>query len=149
VLKSFSAPVYCVLGNHDDPEAARSVYPLQPISMDDHCLLRDWHILLLAADHAAGSSGPRRGGRGPQSPGGHATARAAAHHQTCDFRTCASGIPGGTEWHLLSVHACHRLSIHRTIRARDRGEAPGYRWINLYPNGRFDSDVRRVTFLAS
>ena len=32
---------------------------------------------------------------------------------------------------------------------RVSGEAPGYRWINLYANGRFDSDVRRVTFCAS
>jgi Icc protein len=29
------------------------------------------------------------------------------------------------------------------------GEAAGYRWLKLYANGRFETDIRRVTFCAS
>lgn len=29
------------------------------------------------------------------------------------------------------------------------GEAPGYRWLKLYDNGRFETDVRRVTYWVS
>jgi Icc protein len=185
-LKSFSAPVYCVLGNHDNPDAARRVYPLQPISMDDHCLLHDWHILLLAADHA------------PMPGGDRVEVSEAALHR---LSTLIREYP--KKWALIATHynlpdhqdrgvavevrnhreVMHQLEQHPSIKlvisghvhqeflvaqhgicylstpatgyqstsksGRVTGEAPGYRWINLYPNGRFESDVRRVTFLAS
>ena len=38
-LKPFNAPVYCVLGNHDNYENAHQIYSLMPITTDQHCLL--------------------------------------------------------------------------------------------------------------
>ena len=50
-LKALSAPVYFVLGNHDNPSSAHSAYPLYPISADQHCVLNHWQIIMLDSNH--------------------------------------------------------------------------------------------------
>jgi Icc protein len=47
MLKTFSVPVYCIPGNHDDPKIMAQVYPHDTISMHKHIVLKDWHMVLL------------------------------------------------------------------------------------------------------
>ncbi len=50
-LRRFSAPAYCILGNHDDPDSAGSVYPLGSVTMAGHCLLEHWQIITVDSNH--------------------------------------------------------------------------------------------------
>jgi Icc protein len=47
MVADFHVPVYCIPGNHDDVGLMMSVYPLGPISMQRHILLKSWQIILL------------------------------------------------------------------------------------------------------
>jgi Icc protein len=185
-LAVFSAPVHCVLGNHDHPDAAHCVYPRHPISMDDHCVLRNWQILLLTANHASARGGDQiefsesalQRASALISEHSEKWALIATHYNLPEHRD--RGVAVEVRNHLqvmqqleqqpaiklvisghvhqeflvvqngicyLSTPATGYQSTSKS--GRVTGEAPGYRWINLYPNGRFDTDVRRVTFWAS
>lgn len=47
MLSSFNVPVYCVPGNHDDPNKMAKVYPRERMSTDKHILSKHWQIILL------------------------------------------------------------------------------------------------------
>lgn len=44
---SLGKPVYCIAGNHDDPEAMRAALSRAPFQCDGHVDLRGWRIVLL------------------------------------------------------------------------------------------------------
>jgi Icc protein len=50
-LEELSAPVYFVLGNHDNPCNAHQVYPRSPVHTDQHLLLDHWQIIMLDSNH--------------------------------------------------------------------------------------------------
>jgi 3',5'-cyclic-AMP phosphodiesterase len=50
-LRVFSAPVYYVLGNHDQPDIVKPVYPLEPIRADRYCVPNHWQIILIDSNH--------------------------------------------------------------------------------------------------
>ena len=185
-LTVFSAPVYCVLGNHDNPDAARSVYPRRPILMHDHCVLRNWQILLLAANHAPATGSDQVDFS--EAALQRASALICEHPEKWTLVATHYNLPEHQDrgvavevrnhrqvmQHLEQLHTIKLIisgHVHQEFlvvqngicylstpatgyqstskSGRVTGEAPGYRWINLYANGRFDSDVRRVTFCAS
>lgn len=47
MMDVFHVPVYCIPGNHDDVGLMMSVYPLGPISMQRHVVLKSWQIIML------------------------------------------------------------------------------------------------------
>lgn len=47
LMQSFSVPVYCVPGNHDDVGVMMRVYPFHSISMKRHLVLKSWQLILL------------------------------------------------------------------------------------------------------
>lgn len=49
LLQPFQVPVYCVPGNHDDPQVMASVYPCDTVLLDRHILLKNWQIILLSS----------------------------------------------------------------------------------------------------
>ena len=185
-LSVFHAPVYCVLGNHDNPDAARLVYPQPSISMDEQCVLGHWQILLLAADQAPApgsdhvaiseSALQRVSARIREHP--EKWALIATHYnlpehqdrgvavevrnhqqvmqqleQLPSIRLVISGHVH-QEFLVVQQGICYLSTPATGYQSTSKsghvtGEAPGYRWINLYPDGRFDSDVRRVTYWTS
>lgn len=46
-LKSFKIPIYCVPGNHDNPQVMSHIYPCETISGHKHIILKNWHLILL------------------------------------------------------------------------------------------------------
>jgi Icc protein len=47
VFKPFSAPVYCIPGNHDDADIMKRVYPYETVSDLRNIVLDHWNIVLL------------------------------------------------------------------------------------------------------
>jgi 3',5'-cyclic-AMP phosphodiesterase len=47
MLEQFNAPVYCVPGNHDDPNMMADVYPYGPVANNRHIVTGNWQIILL------------------------------------------------------------------------------------------------------
>lgn len=187
-LSVFNTPVYCLLGNHDNPDAAHSIYPQTPILMDDHCVLSNgnWQILLLDAEHAtAPGSGLAEFSEStlqrasklisehpekwtliathynfPQHQDRGVAVEVLNHHEVMQHLEMLPSIKIVISGHVhqeflvvqkgicyLSTPATGYQSISKS--GHVTGEAPGYRWINLHPNGRFESDVRRITFWPS
>lgn len=185
-LNGFSAPVYCTLGNHDDPAAARGVYPLQSVSMDDHYRCGGWQIVLLDSNHnpvsgmhqgeVSGLELQRLSRLTTEYP--ESWTLVATHHNLPEHRD--RGVAVEVRNHQQVMHHLEQLSnvklvisghVHQEFlivqngicylstpatgyQSTSRsghvtGEAPGYRWIKLYRNGRFETDVRRVNYWAS
>lgn len=185
-LKIFATPVYCVLGNHDHRDNAYQIYPLEPISIDEHCLLSHWQIILIDSNHQAM----------PDSYEGEVNAAElqkiaeltsrhsdkwtliAMHHNLPDHHD--RGVAVEVRNHqqvmqhfeqlpniklVLSGHVHQEFVIvqngicylstpatgyqSRSKSGQETGETAGYRWLKLYHNGRFETDVRRVTVWAS
>lgn len=185
-LKVFATPVYCVLGNHDHRDHAYQIYPFEPISMDEHCLLSHWQIILIDSNHQAM----------PDSYEGEVSANElqkisrltarhsdkwtliAMHHNLPEHHD--RGVAVEVRNHqqvmqyfeqlpniklVLSGHVhqefvvvqngiCYLSTPATGYQSKSKsgqvtGEAPGYRWLKLYHNGRFETDVRRVTFWTS
>jgi Icc protein len=185
-LKVFSVPVYCVLGNHDHPDNAYSVYPLEPISTDEHCLLSHWQIILLDSNHQPmpdsyeGEVSETELQRIAELATKHSDkwTLIAMHHNLPDHHD--RGVAVEVRNHqqvmqhfeqlpniklVLSGHVhqefvivqngiCYLSTPATGYQSTSKsgqvtGEAPGYRWLKLYANGRFETDVRRVTVWAS
>jgi Icc protein len=185
-LNVFSVPVFCTLGNHDDPEAARSIYPSQSVSMDDHCLLGSWQVILLDSNHhpvpgdyqgEVSESELRRVSRLTGEYPDRWTL-IATHHNLPEHRD--RGVAVEVRNHQQVMQHLERLGsvklvisghVHQEFlivqngvcylstpatgyqstskSGHVTGEAPGYRWIKLHENGRFETDVRRVNYWAS
>lgn len=47
MLGVFNVPIYCVPGNHDDPDIMKNVYPYEHMSGDKHIVKDPWQIILL------------------------------------------------------------------------------------------------------
>ncbi|MFN5745541.1 MAG: metallophosphoesterase [Methylococcaceae bacterium] len=185
-LKVFSAPAYCVLGNHDNRESAYSIYPCDPITMDLHCVLKHWQIIMVDSNYqlnpdsyegeisefdlqriaewatrypdkstliAVHHNLPEHEDRG--------VAVEVRNHQRVmqhfeQLPNIKAVISGHVHQEFLIVQngVCY-LSTPSTgyqstsKSGRVTGEAPGYRWLKLYADGRFETDVRRVTLWPS
>ncbi len=46
-MNRFQIPVYCLPGNHDDPQMMREVFPREMVSIQKHILKDNWQIILL------------------------------------------------------------------------------------------------------
>lgn len=185
-LKALSAPVYFVLGNHDNRDSAHSVYPRDPITINLHCVLNHWQIIMLDSNYQLA----------PDSYEGEISAfdlqritelairhsdkstLIALHHNLPEHED--RGIAVEVRNHqrvmqhieqlpnikvVISGHVHQEFLIVRngvcylstpatgyqstTKSGQVTGEVPGYRWLKLYADGRFETDVRRVTIWAS
>lgn len=185
-LKIFAAPVYCVLGNHDHRDNAYQIYPLEPISNDEHCLLGDWQIILLDSNHQPmpnnyqGEVSEADLLRIAELIAKHPNkwTLIAMHHNLLEHHD--RGVPIEVRNHqqvmqhfeqlptiklVLSGHIhqefvivqngiCYLSTPATGYQSKSKsgqitGESAGYRWLKLYDNGRFETDVRRVTIWAS
>lgn len=57
------APVYCIPGNHDLPDAMRAALSMRPFVLDDHVVIDNWLIVLMnswQANRAGGRLGSRQ-----------------------------------------------------------------------------------------
>jgi Icc protein len=185
-LRVFSTPVYCVLGNHDNRDSANSVYPRNPITMDLHCVLKHWQIIMLDSNYqpnpesyegeisefdlqrmtelatrhsdksiliATHHNLPEHADRG--------VAVEVRNHQRVmqhleQLPNLKAVISGHVHQEFLIVQrgVCYLSTPSTGYQSTSKsgqvtGEAPGYRWLKLYADGRFETDVRRVTIWAS
>jgi Icc protein len=185
-LKTFAAPVYCVLGNHDHRENAYQVYPLEPINADEHCLLSHWQIILLDSNHqpmpdsyqgevsdtelqrvaelttkhsdkwtliAMHHNLPNHDDRG-------VTVEVRNHQQVMqhfeqlpNIKLVVSGHVH-QEFVIVQNGICYLSTPSTGYQSKSKlgqvtGEAAGYRWLRLYHNGRFETDVRRINMWVS
>ena len=185
-LQVLQAPVYYVLGNHDHPINAQSVYPCGTMRGDPHCLLGPWQIILLDSNHLAlpgsemGEISDAELQRLARLSAQHADRWTviAMHHNLPaheDRGVCLeirnhqrvmryfeglSNIKLVLSGHIhqefvivqqgicyLSAPATGYQSPSRS--GRITGKAPGYRWLRLYDDGRFETDVRRINYWVS
>lgn len=185
-LQALSAPVFFVLGNHDNAENAELVYPLAPVQTDKHCVLEHWHIILLDSNHELEPAYYE----GAVSEAELARIRALTEQHADKFLLIAMhhnllahddrGIPLQIRNHqqvtaqfeqlanlkaVLSGHVHQEFTIVRNgvcylstpstgYQSKSKsgqitGESAGYRWLKLYDNGVFETDVRRVTTWTS
>lgn len=54
MLEPFNVPIYCIPGNHDDPNIMSQVYPYRLMSNDKQIITKNWQIILLDS-HKPGS----------------------------------------------------------------------------------------------
>jgi Icc protein len=185
-LKPFNAPVYCVLGNHDNFENAHQVYPLMPIATDQHCLLDSWQIILIDSnyqpmpDNYEGEVSQAELNRLEELLARHPDkwTLIGMHHNLPDHddrgvsfevrnyqqvMACFEQQPKlklvlsghvHQEFVIVQNGICYLSTPSTGYQSLSKSgqithEAPGYRWLKLYQNGRFETDVRRVTVWAS
>lgn len=181
-LKRFDAPVYYVLGNHDNPANARRIYPLAPITTEQHCLLGNWQMILMDSNHQPepdsyqGEVSQEELQRLEQLTAQYSDkwTLIAMHHNlpTHDYRGVAAEIRNHQQVMrhfeqqpnvklVLSGHVHQEFTIvqngicylstpatgyqSKSKSGQITGEAAGYRWLTLHQNGRFETDVRRIT----
>jgi Icc protein len=185
-LKLFKAPVYCVLGNHDNYENAHQVYPLMPITTHQHCLLDSWQIILIDSNHQPMPDNYE--GEVSQAELHRLEELLARHSEKWTLIGMHHNLPAhddrGVSFEVRNyqqVMECFEQQpklklvlsghVHQEFVIVQNGicylstpstgyqslsksghvtnEGPGYRWLKLYQNGRFETDVRRVTVWAS
>lgn len=47
MIKDFNVPVYCIPGNHDDPEMMAQVYPRDNVTIQKNIIVKNWQFILL------------------------------------------------------------------------------------------------------
>ncbi len=185
-LKTFSAPVHYVLGNHDHPENADQAYPLEWVTTSNHCLLSDWQIILVDSNNhpmpdsyegeVSHAELQRIKALIAQHP--DKSTVIAMHHNLPDHNDrginfevrnhqqvmqCFEQLPTiklvisghvHQEFVIVQQGICYLSTPATGYQSLSKSkcitnDAPGYRWLKLYPNGRFETDVRRTNIWAS
>ncbi|EKD71563.1 MAG: Ser/Thr protein phosphatase [uncultured bacterium] len=47
LLSELNVPIYCVPGNHDNPNIMANVYPQEMVSDNRHIVFKKWHLIML------------------------------------------------------------------------------------------------------
>jgi Icc protein len=178
ILQATGVPVFCLPGNHDEPEIMRAVLGTPPFQVGGEARLHNWCLVLLDS-HRPGDDGGRLAPAELERLNQVLARAAASHYLVCLHH---QALPMGSRWldgvglrnadDLLEIVDSDRRvrgvvwgHVHQASDRRRHGvryisspatcmqflpnsddfavddRPPGYRWINLYANGRIDSRV--------
>lgn len=182
VLKPFSAPIYCVVGNHDNAKVMANTYPYETMSDIKHIVLEHWHLILLNSQKPNATEGfldrtqinflQHSLQMYPQ----HHAIIVLHHHPVLTGNAWLNkiGLVNADEfWQVLScypkVHTVLFGHVHQAYEGKKNDiyyystpstcfqfkkncakfglekVPPGYRWIDLYPNGKLQTGISRTT----
>ncbi|MEY3106096.1 MAG: hypothetical protein RIT35_259 [Pseudomonadota bacterium] len=185
-LKIFSVPVYYVLGNHDHPENAYQVYPLEFVSTDKYHSLKHWQIIFVDSNDQPIQDSYE--GEVSQAELQRIKALIESYPDKWTIIAMHHNLPAHydrgidyeirnhqqvIQWfeQLPSIKLVVSGHVHQEFVIIQQGicylstpstgyqslskskcitnDVPGYRWLKLYNNGRFETDVRRINVWAS